>query len=104
MGQGGDIVGLFAFHINHVISKSRLPSRKEVVHAISLIIPRAIWDVEKTLQKAKKSLLLKEIAKVKTNKSVAETINRCVVTKIGENLRIFGNILERGNLGLIAVV
>ena len=57
LGRRGDIVGLFAFHINHVISKSRRSSRKEVVHAISLIIPRAIWNVEKTLQKAKKSLL-----------------------------------------------
>ena len=57
LSQGGDIVGLFAFHINRVISKSRRSSRKEVVHAISLIIPRAIWDVKKTLQKAKKSLL-----------------------------------------------
>ena len=57
LGQRGDIVGLFAFHINHVTSKSRRSSRKEVVHAISLIIPRAIWNVEKTLQKAKKSLL-----------------------------------------------
>ena len=57
MGQGGDIVGLFACHIIHVISKSRHSSRKEVVHAISLIILRAIWDVEKTLQKAKMSLL-----------------------------------------------
>ena len=60
LGQRGDIVGLFAFHINHVISKSRRSSRKEVVHAISLIIPRAIWNVEKTLQKVKKSLLLKK--------------------------------------------
>ena len=55
--QGEDIVRLFAFHINRVISKSRRFSRKEVVHAISLIISRAIWHVEKTLQKAKKSLL-----------------------------------------------
>ena len=58
----------------------------------------------KDLAEGEKVLVIKEIAKVKTNKSVAETINRCVVTKIGENLRIFGNILERGNLGLIAVV
>ena len=58
----------------------------------------------KDLAEGEKVLVIKEIAKVKTNKSVAETINRCVVIKIGENLRIFGNILERGNLGLIAVV
>ena len=49
-------------------------------------------------------VLIKEIAKVKTNKSVAERINRCVMTKIGESVRIFGKILQRGNLGLIAVV
>ena len=80
MGQGGDIVRLFAFHINRVISKSRRFSRKEVVHAISLIIPRAIWHVEKTLRKAKRVLVIKEITKVKTNKSIAKRINRCVMT------------------------
>ena len=79
-------------------------SRKELVHAISLIIPRAIWDVEKTLQKAKKILVIKETAKVKTNKSIAERINRCGMTEIGESVRIFGKILVRGNLGLIAAV
>ena len=41
---------LFAFHINHVVSKSRRSSKREVVHAISLIVFRAIWNVEKTLQ------------------------------------------------------
>ena len=50
---GGDIVALFAFHISHVISKSRRSSKKEVVRAISLIIPRAVWHVEKILRKAK---------------------------------------------------
>ena len=48
-----------------------------------------------------KALVLKEIAKVKTNKSIAERTNRCVMTKIGESVRIFGKILPRGNLGLI---
>ena len=57
LGQGGDIVALFAFHIDHVILKSRRSSRKEVVYAISLIIPPATCDVETTLQKAKKFLL-----------------------------------------------
>ena len=42
-------------------------------------------------------LVIKEIAKFKTNKSIAETINRCVLTEIGESVRIFGKILERGN-------
>ena len=84
------MVGLFAFHINHVISKSRRSSRKEVVHAISLIIPRAILDVEKTLiAEGEKVLVIKEITKVRTNKSIAERINRCVMTEIGESVRIF---------------
>ena len=100
LGQGGDIVGLFAFYINHVISKSRHSSKKEVVHAISLIISRAIWNVEKTLHKAK-GPSYKKITKVKTNKSIAERINCCVMTEIGENVRIFR---QKGNLGLIAVV
>ena len=90
MGQGGDIVGLFAFHINHVISKFRRSSRKEVVRAIRLIIPRAIWDAEnKDLAEGEKVLVIKEIAKVKTNKSIAKRIYRCVMTEIGESVRIF---------------
>ena len=31
-------------------------------------------------------------------------MNRCVMTEIGESVRIFGKILQKGNLGLIAVV
>ena len=58
----------------------------------------------KGLAEGEKYLAIKEIAKVKTNKSIAERINCCVITKIGESVRIFGKILERGNLGLIAVV
>ena len=49
-------------------------------------------------------LVIKEIAKVKIKKSIAERISRCVMTKMGESVRIFGKILQRGNLGLIAVV
>ena len=56
----------------------------------------------KDLAEGEKVLVIKEI--VKTNKSIAERINRCVMTKISESLRIFGKILQRGNLGLIAVV
>ena len=56
----------------------------------------------KDLAEGENVLVIKEIAKVKTNKSVAERINRCVMTKIGE--RIFVKILQRENLGLIAVV
>ena len=43
----------------------------------------------KDLAEDEKVLAIKQIAKVKTNKSVAERINRCVMTKIGENVRIF---------------
>ena len=58
----------------------------------------------KDLAEGEKILVIQEIAKVKTNMSVAERINRCVITKISESVRIFGKILQRGNLGLIAVV
>ena len=58
----------------------------------------------KDLAEGKKVLVIKDITKVKTNKSIVERINRCVMTEIGESVRIFGKILQRGNLGLIAVV
>ena len=51
---------------------------------------------KKTLQKAKKPIVMKEIGKVKTNKSFAERIYRCVMTEIGESVRIFGKILQKG--------
>ena len=59
---------------------------------------------EKDLAAGEKVLVIKEIAKVKTNKSIAERINRCVMTEIGESVRTFGKILQSGNLGLIAVI
>ena len=58
----------------------------------------------KDLAEGEKVLAIKEITKVKTNKSIAERMNRCVMTEIGESVRIFTKILQRGNLGLIAVV
>ena len=58
----------------------------------------------KDLAEDEKVLVIKEIAKVKTYKSIGERINRCVMTEIGETVRIFEKILQRGNLGLIAVV
>ena len=58
----------------------------------------------KDLAEGEKALVIKEIAKVETNKSIGERINRCVMTEIGESVRTFGKILQRGNLGLIAVV
>ena len=103
MGQSGDIDRLFAVHINHVISKSRRSSRKEVVHAISLINSSSDMGCGKDLAEGEK-VLIKELAKVKTNKSIAERINRCVMTERGERVRIFRKILQRGNLDLIVVV
>ena len=58
----------------------------------------------KDLAEGEKVLVIKEIAKVKTNKSIAERMNRCVMTEICESIRIFRKIVQRGNLGLIAVV
>ena len=58
----------------------------------------------KDLAEGEKVLGIKEITKVKTKKSIAERINCCVMTEIGESLRIFEKILQKGNLGLIAVV
>ena len=58
----------------------------------------------KDLTEGQKVLVIKEITKVKTNKSMAERMSRCVMTEIGESVRIFRKILQRGNLGLIAVV
>ena len=40
--------------------------------------------------------VISEIAKAKTNKSIAERINRCMMTEIGKSERIFGKILQRG--------
>ena len=34
--------------------------------------------------------IITEITKVRTNISIAERINRCVMTKIGESVKIFG--------------
>ena len=48
----------------------------------------------KPLQKAKKSIAINEITKVKTNKSIAEGMNRCVMTEIGESVRISRKILK----------
>ena len=48
---------MFTFHISHVISKYRRSSIKKEVHAISFKSFRAVKNVKKILQKAKKSLL-----------------------------------------------
>ena len=58
----------------------------------------------KDLAKGEKVLVIKEITKVRTNKSIAERINCCVMTEIGESVRIFEKIFQRGNRVLIAAV
>ena len=57
----------------------------------------------KGLAEGETVLAIKEITKVKTNKSIAERMNRCVMKEIGESVRILRKILQRRNLGLIAV-
>ena len=54
----------------------------------------------KDLPEGEKLLVIKEIAKAKTTRSIGERKNRCVMTEIGES----GKILQRGNVNLIAVV
>ena len=68
--------------------------------------PSNTTDMEcgKDLAEGEKVLAIKEITKVKTNKSIVERMNRFVMTEIGESVTIFRKILQRGNLGLIAVV
>ena len=58
----------------------------------------------KDLAEGEKVLVIKERAKVKTNKSIVERINCRVMTEIGESVRIFGKIFQTGNVGLFAVV
>ena len=48
----------------------------------------------KTLAEGEKVLAINEITKVKTNKSIAEGMNRCVMTEIGESVRISRKILK----------
>ena len=58
----------------------------------------------KDLAESEKLLVVEEIAEAKRNKPIAERKNRCVMTEIGESVRILGKILQRGNVSLIAVV
>ena len=48
-------------------------------------------------------LFVKE-EKAKTNKSIVKRINRCVMNEFDRSVRIFGKILQRGNVSVIAVV
>ena len=52
----------------------------------------------------RKRLIIEEIRKAKTNKSIAERINCSVMTEIGKSVRIFRKVLQRGKVILIAVV
>ena len=47
----------------------------------------------KDLAEGEKVLVIKEITKVKTNKSISERIKLSVMTEIGKSVRIFGKIL-----------
>ena len=51
----------------------------------------------KDLAEGEKVFAIKEITKVKTNKSIAERMNRCVMTEICESVRIFRKIIQRAN-------
>ena len=60
--------------------------------------------MRKNLAEGEKFLLVKEIAKAKENKSIAERINCCVMTEIDKSVSIFGKVLQRGNVSLIFLV
>ena len=49
----------------------------------------------KDLLEGEKLLVIKEIAKAKTTKSIGERINRCVMTEIGESVRIFAKSFKQ---------
>ena len=51
-----------------------------------------------------KLLVIEEIAKAKTNKSIAERKSRCAMTERGKGVRILGKILQRGNVSVISMV
>ena len=58
----------------------------------------------KDLPVGEKLLVIEEIAKAQTTRSIGERINRYVMTEIGESVRICGKIPQRGNVSLISVV
>ena len=53
---------------------------------------------EKDFAEGEKLLVMGEIAKVKTNKSISEGIRRCVMTEIGKSVRIFGKSFKEESL------
>ena len=52
----------------------------------------------KDLEEGEKVLVIEEITKVRTNKSIAERINRCVMTEIDESVRILEKSLKEETL------
>ena len=52
----------------------------------------------KDLAEGEKVLAIEEITKVRTNKSIAERINRCVMTEIDESVRILEKSLKEETL------
>ena len=64
-----------------------------MVHAISLTIPPPIYGMWKKSLLGEEVLVIKKIAEVRTNISISEKINLCVMTEIEESVRIFGKIL-----------
>ena len=49
----------------------------------------------KDLAEGEKVLVINEIVKIKTNKSVAKRINCCVMTEMGESVRFWENPSKR---------
>ncbi len=98
MSQSGNIIAILTFHISHVISKSRRFSKKRVAHA-RYYFYNSLSNMGrgKNITEGEKALIIKEIARGKTNKSIDKRIIRHVVavTKFLKNP-------HGGNLVLIA--
>ena len=58
----------------------------------------------KDLAEDEKLFVIWEMGRVKAGGSIVEMVNRCVVAEMSESERIFGAILQTGNVSLIAVV
>ena len=54
----------------------------------------------KDIAEGEKINVIKEIGTVKTNKSIAERINHCVMTEIGESVWIFEKVRQTGKVSL----
>ena len=89
---------MFTFHISHVISKYRRSSIKKEVHAISFKRFRAIKNVKKIFAEGEKVLVINEIAKGKTTKSISERIDLHVMTKKESSDMIFEKSFKKAIL------